>query len=241
VEDACKAQLIPGNAYRWEVPVEVNHDATPYERMRFGRVFQKMKVKLVWSNQSWKNKYKNLEVERDVWMTCIPRVNNILDYARTHRSYIDDLGPLAIHVRTQHLTVGGYLRIGLSLPSPSPNCKLIRLEIAILQNTTLHSRKRVNHVEKCPTEKIQFLSVEGQELSQRCRGNVQGNWILRIPACDRVRPSTLQGSKDASIRLTHQLEIRIVFDAEGNNSDKPMIYTAQWPLILPSVSKIPAT
>jgi len=236
VEDTCFTRLVPGNAYRWEVPVEVNNDATPYERMRFGRVFQKMKVKLVWGNQSWKNKYKNLEVERDVWMTCIPRVSNVLDYARTHRTFIDQLGPLAIHVRTQHLTVGGYLRIGLSLPSPSPTCKLIRMEVAILQSTTLHSRKRRGHIENCPIEKIKFHTAEGNDLLEILQGTRQ-NQVMRIPSCDRIRPSTLNGSKDASIRLSHQLEIRLVFqDDVDSPGGKPLVYTAKWPLVLPSCS-----
>ncbi|UZJ52045.1 hypothetical protein CBS101457_001365 [Exobasidium rhododendri] len=236
VEEACQAELLPGNAYRWEVPVDLGNDVTPYERMRFGRVFQKMRVKLVWSNQSWMSKYKDLKVERDVWLTCIPRSSNLLDYARTHRGFVEGLGMIAVHMRTQHLTVGGYLRVGLSLPSLNAQCKVLRFEIFIRQTTTLHSRKRPGVVQECPPERRNLLTVEGEELMEMLQATNQGNWIVRIPFCDQLRPSTLQGSTDAAIRLNHQLEVCTTFDPTGTGSGKakPLVHRAAWSFILPS-------
>jgi hypothetical protein len=212
---------------------------TPYERMRYGRVFQKMRVKLEWSKQSsLLKKYSNLQVEKDVWLTCIPRVSNLLDYARTHRSTVEGLGPVAMHIRTHHLTVGGYLRFGLSLPAEVAHDKIKKIEIVIIQKTVLHSRIRVGVVQRCFPERIKVQTIESPELQEKLQvvqEQRQGNWIVRIPKCDVLRPSTMQGSKDAAIRLSHQLEMRVTFCKKPGEQE--MAYAAQWPLLLPSVSK----
>lgn len=227
-------ELVPGQAYKWEVPIEIPHNVAPYERMKFGRVFQKMRVQLEWQNKSWLSKYKNLLVERDVWITCIPRISNMLDYARTHRTMQDHLGPMSIHIRSHHLTVGSYLRLGLYLPLIPFHTLILRLELATIQSTFLHSRKRPGAVFRdCTPERIPFLTVEGDEFRAKMQ-NHQVDWIARIPSCDRIRPSTLSGSKDAAIRLSHKIEIRIYFSTNQTTLDKPLVYSAQWPVILPS-------
>lgn len=239
--DAASFRPLPGNAYRWEVPVEVDHDVAPYERMRFGRVYQRMKISLKWesASSSFLSKYKSMEVERDVWMTCIPNISNALDYAKTHRTIINQLGPVIIHVRTYHLTVGGYLRIGLSLPTVDTAANIVGMQLAILQSTSLYSRKRPGQVVPCKTERLQFLHIEGEELKAKMREQNLANWAARIPTCDRLRPTTLDGSMKAAIRLSHHIEVRIIFHPTNDaarKKDEPLVYTARWPVTLPSVS-----
>lgn len=242
VPDASKLELLPGSAYRWEVPIEVSHDVAPYERMRYGRVFQKMSVHLEWCTKTWLlSKYKDVSVERDVWLTCVPRLSNMLDYAKTHRTMNEHLGPLVMHIRSHHLVVGGYLRLGLHLPSFNRNCKILRMDVSFIQATTLHSRKRSGVVYPAtPADKITFLKVEEEEFTDKMQ-NLQAIWIARLPTCHQMRPSTQIGSTSAAIKVTHKLEVRLVFVPKGQPSgEKPITYSAMWPVTLPSVSVISA-
>jgi hypothetical protein len=244
VSEAQNLELLPGTAYRWDVPIEVNHDVAPYERMRYGRVFQKMSVQLHWSKRTSSSKmfsrYKDLSVDRDVWIATIPRVSNMLDYAQTHRTENEDLGPMVIHVRSHHLTVGSYLRLGLYIPQLNEkNVKILKMELSIKQYTTLHSRKRngVVHQDAHP-EVIPFLVVQGDEFDAELRPRLHSNWIARIPHCHRLRPSTLTGSTEAAIRVSHRIQVKISYEPEDSMSNKEssVSYVAQWPVTISSVS-----
>lgn len=240
-------ELLPGTAYRWDVPIEVNHDVAPYERMRFGRVFQKMSVNLKWSSSSLKKKmifakYKELSVDRDVWIATIPRVSNMLDYAQTHRTEYQDLGPIVIHVRSAHLTVGSYLRLGLYIPQfNEKNIKILKMELSMKQYTSLHSRKRNGMVyQDSNPEVIPFLTVQGDEFDAKLRPNLHSNWIARIPHCHRLRPSTLSGSTEAAIRVSHRIQLKIAYIPEeasrSDDNNSSVSYVAQWPVTISSVS-----
>lgn len=242
VESATNMALSSGKVYTWEVPLEVQHDTPPYERCTYGRVYQRIRVKFDWD--SWGSWLKggggrSLVAEKDAFIVCIPRTSNILDYARTHRSAAEHLGPIIMHARSQHLTVGGYLRLAVSLPSLSPDMRLIRIGFSLIETTTLHSRKRLGYTEQCSPDRVEFFCVEGDELknslqtSDQAVKTFEGAWIARLPGDDKIRPSTLGGSRSA-IRLTHVLEAKIIFAPE--KGAKPLVYSASWPLILPSVS-----
>lgn len=245
VESATNMALSSGKVYTWEVPLEVKHDTSPYERCTYGRVYQRIRVKFDWDGWgSWLKGggSRSLVAEKDAFLVCIPRTSNILDYARTHRSAAEHLGPIIVHARSQHLTVGGYLRLAVSLPSLSPTVKLNRIVFSLIETTTLHSRKRQGYTERCAPDRVEFFSVEGDKLKEFLRDSdgvakaFEGAWIARLPGDDQIRPSTLGGSRSA-IRLSHLLEAKIIFAPEqGAQPAKSLVYSASWPLILPSVS-----
>jgi len=60
-----------------------------------------------------------------------------------------------------------------------------------------------------PTE-INLLDATPEEL--KCEGNkpYEQDWLVRLPNCDNVRPSTIQGS-DAAVRTIHNIEIHLSF------------------------------
>lgn len=139
--------------------------------------------------------------------------------------------------------------MGISIPAPSPQTEIEKVQLILIQSTKMISRGKKSHSVECKPEKFPFMSIEGEELKNciRKEGHVElqsgfplvGNWVARIPTDQRARPSTLQGSKNASIRVSHQLEVRIIFKTEkrrnpGQDPIPSTIYSASWPLILAS-------
>lgn len=255
VEEVHDIKLEQGQTYKFQTLLEIPHDVTPYDMNKYGRVLPRIRAKLKWSSSNAKTKFifnslRDLTAEQDVWIVPVPRTSNILDYARTHQSAIEDLGPFVIHARTHHLTVGGYMRLGLSIPAPAENVEIEKVQLLLVQSTKLISRGKSGHIANCKPDKIPFMSIEGEELKQ-CIKEQQpgqqggapliGNWVARIPTDQRARPSTLQGSKDVSLRISHQLEVRIIFRTNSKKQQQPgqdkipsTIYSAAWPLTLAS-------
>lgn len=247
LDEARDVVLEPGQTYHFQTLIEVPHHVTPFECNRYGRVLPRVRARLHWAGAKSRlfGGPRDLRAEQDVWVMGVPRTSNVLDYARTHQSFVEHLGPIILHARTQHLTVGGYLRLGLSLPAPALGCKIEKVLITLVQSTKLTSRSNSGHFTVCKPERIPFLSVEGEELQKCLRSSVDqqsgralsGNWVARIPHDRYARPSTLEGSKDAALRITHQLEVRIVFvppETVANKPVFPVAYSAAWPLTLAS-------
>lgn len=254
IEEVHDIRLEQGQTYNFQTLLEIPHDVTPYDMNKYGRVLPRIRAKLKWSTCGAKTRFifgslRDLTAEQDVWIVSVPRTSNILDYARTHQSAIEHLGPFVIHVRTHHLTVGGYMRMGLSIPAPAANVEIEKVQLFLVQTVKLISRGKCRHTKECKPDKIPFMSIEGEELKQCIRqgeGNQQhgsplvGNWVARIPTDQKARPSTLQGSKDASLRVSHQLEVRIIFRTNkkhkkpGQDIAPATIYSASWPLTLAS-------
>ncbi|PWN36291.1 uncharacterized protein FA14DRAFT_53831 [Meira miltonrushii] len=255
VEEVHDIKLEQGQTYNFQTLLEIPHDVTPYDMSRYGRVLPRIRAKLKWSSCGAKSRFifgslRDLTAEQDVWIVSVPRTSNILDYARTHQTAIEDLGPFVIHVRTHHLTVGGYMRMGLSIPAPAANVQIEKVQLFLVQTTKLISRGKSRYTKECKPDKIPFMSIEKEELKRCIRqeeeGSQQegsplvGNWVARIPTDQRARPSTLQGSKDASLRVSHQLEVRIIFrkstetKSPGQEVLPATIYSASWPLTLAS-------
>ncbi|MCP6330184.1 hypothetical protein NL460_29020, partial [Klebsiella pneumoniae] len=63
---------------------------------------------------------KTLVAEKNMFFIQTVAATGFLPYYHVHRGAEEGLGPVFLGVRTQHLTVGGYLRITFSLDSPSP-------------------------------------------------------------------------------------------------------------------------
>lgn len=159
-------------------------------------------------------------------------------------------------MRSQHLTVGGYLRITFSLASPSPNLQLRSLTLALLQQTTLKSRVRRNYSEQPPVERFPFFEADASQLAS-CIESAhtddddapdgllalaqnegvpapemgQSNFVARLPNDSEARASSLPGG-DVAIHMSHALELIIKY-TDGEEGEE-QTYRASWGLILPS-------
>ncbi|GAK63877.1 uncharacterized protein PAN0_003d2086 [Moesziomyces antarcticus] len=163
IESATDLKLESGSIYQFEVSFSVDHSTAPYQRCKYGRHHQKVQVKATFPGLLGK---KTLVAEKNMFFIQTVAATGFLPYYHVHRGAEEGLGPVFLGVRTQHLTVGGYLRITFSLDSPSPTLQLHSLKLALLQQTTLKSRVRRNYMEFPPSERFVFFEAGPEELKQ---------------------------------------------------------------------------
>lgn len=233
VESAKQLAVRKGNVYQWDIPLHINHNVAPYERSIYGRLFHKIVVTLTWAGWSalWKGG-RTLSSEQMVFIAVAPRDHHALNYARTLNGHARGLGPILFHVRTRQVSVGGYLRVALSIPRAFKDAKLHALHATTIQHTTLHSRQQSTLVEACEPERFAFWKCSQDELNESIQKveaedyiSMEGYWILRIPHDSQIRPSTATGSL-AAIKHSHSLELKLVFYRDG----ELMAYTTRWPI-----------
>ncbi|PWN94220.1 hypothetical protein FA10DRAFT_43643 [Acaromyces ingoldii] len=232
------AKLNKGDVATYEVALTIDHTSPPYERCRWGRINHLVRAELQLPNS------KGQTVEKGFTLNTLPRTITTNDYSRTHRSFSELLGPVILHVCSLHLTVGGFLHIGISLPSPAPNVRLVCITLSIVQKTRLASRKRPGHEEDCPEKTVEFHRVEGSELDRFMGKDERAEaWIARLPHDNDVRPTTISSSQ-TPIRVSHRLEVKMIFEESDDGPDeeskvgkkkKPQkVYLAAWPIHLVS-------
>lgn len=165
----------------------------------------------------------------------------MLNYVYTHHGHSETLGPVVLHNRSRQLSVGGYLRVALSLPRLNAGCQLHKLVLTLIQNTTLVSRKDPGHSEQCQPQRKIFLEIGREELQKAVKASeeevgreaVNAHWIARLPHDQQVRSSTLYGNQ-AAIRHDHALELSLTY--KGSETDTLKTYTSSWPILLPNCS-----
>lgn len=163
IASAIDLKLEAGTTYQFEVSFSVDHSTAPYQRCKYGRHHQKVQVKATFPGLLGK---KTLLAEKNLFFIQTVAATGFLPYYHVHRAAEEGLGPIFLGVRTQHLTVGGYLRITFSLASPSPTLRLYSLKLALLQQTTLKSRVRRNYLEYPPSERFVFFEAGAEELKK---------------------------------------------------------------------------
>lgn len=163
IESANDLKLEAGSIYQFEVSFRVDHSTAPYQRCKYGRHHQKVQVKATFPALLGK---KTLVAEKNLFFVQTVATAGFLPYYHVHRAAEESLGPIFLGLRTQHLTVGGYLRITFSLDSPSPTLQLHSLKLTLLQQTTLKSRVRRNYRELPPSERFVFFEAGPAELKQ---------------------------------------------------------------------------
>lgn len=168
IASATDLKLEAGTTYQFEVQFSVDHSTAPYQRCKYGRHHQKVQVKATFPGLLGK---KTILAEKNYFFIQTVAATGFLPYYHVHRSAEEGLGPIFLGVRTQHLTVGGYLRITFSLASPSPTLQLHSLKLALLQQTTLKSRVRRNYVEYPPSERFVFFEAGPEELKKCLQGS----------------------------------------------------------------------
>jgi len=233
VDSAKHLSVRKGNVYQWDIPLHISHNVAPYERSIYGKLFHKIVVTLTWSGWSalWKGG-RTLSSEQMVFIAVAPRDHHALNYARTLNGHARGLGPVLFHVRTRQVSVGGYLRVALSLPKAAKDTKLHALHATMVQHTTLHSRQQPSLVEACTPERHAFWKCSESELNESIQrkeeedhSSMEGYWIIRIPHDSLIRPSTVAGSL-AAIKHSHSLELKLIFYRDG----ELMAYTTRWPI-----------
>lgn len=171
----------------------------------------------------------------------MPPSTDVISYAHTHDGFSELLGPVILHTRSRQLSVGGYLRAALSLPSAPPGMQLQKLTLTLVQGTTLVSRREPGHVEHCQPERIPLSNLGPAELQAKTKrvtgedqcDSLDVDWIARIANDLQARSSTLLGNK-AAIRRDHVLEMSLTY--RGTEQEEPATYLASWPVLLPACS-----
>lgn len=95
--------------------------------------------------------------------------------------------PFFISLRTQHLTIGGFLRAALVLSSPRPDVELVSFTAKLVQQVSLKSRDLQNFREVALPTEVEFLRATGDELKVNEKKAIEESWLVRLPNCNRVR------------------------------------------------------
>ncbi|SNX82828.1 uncharacterized protein MEPE_01534 [Melanopsichium pennsylvanicum] len=197
IDSAADLKLEAGSIYQFEVSFSVDHSTAPYQRSKYGRHHQKVQVKATFPALFGK---KTLMAEKNLFFIQTVANTGFLPYYHVHRSAEEALGPIFLGVRTQHLTVGGYLRITFSLDSPSPTLQLHSLKLSLLQQTTLKSRVRRNYVESPPSERFDFFEVGPEELQKCLPGSTDDGGLDGLLALAKEQQ---QQQSDEAARSSH--------------------------------------
>lgn len=252
--------LEPGKVYSWDFIFEVPHEAAPYERSKHGKLYQKLSAKLTLrgSGGLMGAGKKTLTSSKNAFFVALPARDGALAYSFTHRDAAEHLGPMLVTTRSQHLTVGGYIRTALSLPSPRPDLIITQSSLTLAQKVTLHSRRRRGHKQACPVEMFPVLLSDGEDVvreetpispsdeaydpnardgdAEKVHVSFEGSWINKLPTDDKVRPSSLPGS-DSAIKLSHEFDFVLKYTFPGAKEvtgKDELVYRATWDVALPS-------
>lgn len=166
----------------------------------------------------------------------MPRVSHNLCYAQEKTAFVQGLGLMDWSIQTRRMAVGSYLGIKMApfaLPL-SGDAMVLGMHVAITQSVRLISRQS-RHYSYGYSEPKRFalLDVDGKTLQEN-----QGawDWLVQIPSCKILRPSTLLASKEAAIRIAHHMEISIDYWTEKVGKRMNSTYRFKWPVVLASVS-----
>ncbi|KAK0563803.1 hypothetical protein OC844_002034 [Tilletia horrida] len=230
VKDAAGLQLQPNTIYTFRAVFRVPNETSEYHRSMYGRRYQKATVKLTapgfLKSKTWMN-------EKNLFFVHHPVSDDAFSYSRSETAVADGLGVVLTKASSAHLNVGGYLRVWLELPAPSPDVEVRHFEVSLLQSFTLRSRSDLNVEEVCPVQRLPFLTVQGNELDI-------GHWIARIPDDSTAKPSS-HTVLSRGIIITHAFELAITYayksaisSSSSSSKDSTRVLRLRWPINLPS-------
>ncbi|CAO1632818.1 unnamed protein product [Sympodiomycopsis kandeliae] len=230
VGEATNYAISPGNSYAWDIPLLVPWTAAPYTRGNLARNYWTLSAKVQFPGKMFLNNNKNLSATKNIFVISAPKEVSALTYQHIHTGIADGLGPIQLSFISSLFTVGGYLRGALLLPSPSSEMKIHGISMSIIQTVTLQSRKRTGYFEKCRDLRVEFMNLNGAELESQilhtgalCKsrpananGEIELEWLTRLPTDEKARPSNQAGG-DTHIRLSHHLELSLLYDVDKAN------------------------
>ncbi|KDN42197.1 hypothetical protein K437DRAFT_257974 [Tilletiaria anomala UBC 951] len=260
-QGASNLGLEPGKVYSWDFIFEVPHESAPYERSKHGRLYQRVTAKLWLKGRGGLigSGKKTLTAQKNVFFIALPGQDESLAYSFTHRDAVEHLGPLLVTTRSQHLTVGGYIRTALSLPNPNPELQILEASLYLIQTFHLHSRKQVL-MQPCQADYFPIFESKGSDIlreEEQAQGSdeeddeddendnassaskhvsFEGSWINKLPTDNMVRCSALPGSLSA-IKPQHQFQFSLKYTYPGMQEElgKPSkLYQATWSVNLAS-------
>ena len=134
---------------------------------------------------------------------------------------------MRIQITSPHLTMGGHLRLDLSLPSPARSYNVQRVRVCLAQTVTLQSRKTPSYDEPCPAGVMTIANMGEYDLGQTMRATegtgLHLHKLVRISSEDAIRPSTLPASQTC-IRVSHKLVVYVHFN-HGKKTKKRASHT----------------
>jgi hypothetical protein len=113
-------------------------------------------------------------------------VNPFFELYYTQSHFLFDQ-PLFIALRTQHLTVGGFVRVALVLSGPKPTLSLNSFTITIVQQPRVRSRKEPKIMEISVPTYTEFFKATEADLMLLPNQPADKAWIARLPSCDEIR------------------------------------------------------
>ncbi|CAO1635861.1 unnamed protein product [Parajaminaea phylloscopi] len=250
VEAAAGLTIQSGSVYHWDVPILIPCNVAPYERGRHARNYWRLNAKMTFPGVILK---KSITSAKNLWVCSAP-TDEAYNYGHLHSGFAEGLGQVQLSFVSRSFTVGGYLRGAILLPSPSKTLKIHAVNMTLIQTVTLHSRKKPDHVERIPDARYDFVSLKDSELASKvchtralCKpqpyldeDGIMLEWIARLPSDHEARPTTLAGS-DAHIKLSHSMELVILFDIDkdapvrdANGNALRRRYRVTWPVTLVS-------
>lgn len=158
-----------------------------------------------------------------------PNGEGFIPLDHVHRDYVDELGPLEVSFKTQHLTIAGYIMVEMYLPSPAPALEIKGLSVTLEQHTSIHDNGHL--VETLPVDTHTLLEKGGREDCLMRAPNhsaaIRCFYYVKLPTDDYCRPSTLEWSM-ARLRHQHFIKFDLLYKKE-----KLRCASVNVPVILP--------
>ncbi|TIA85889.1 hypothetical protein E3P99_03860 [Wallemia hederae] len=141
-----------------------------------------------------------------------PQDSQYVPLEHIHQDFVEDVGSFEVSFKSNHLTTQGYIDVGMYLPSAAPGLEIKGVKVKFEQHTTVHDSKKV--ISTPPVDK-EVLHLEGDGDSTLIKAEsdneaIFGHWILRLPANDRIKSTTMDFS-NGRIQRKHYLEFNVMF------------------------------
>lgn len=158
-----------------------------------------------------------------------PNGEGFIPLDHVHQDYVEDLGPLEVSFKTQHLTIAGYILVEMYLPSPAPSLEIKGLTVSLEQHTSIHDDGHL--VETLPVDTHVLLDEGGRgDYMMRAPEHsvaIRSFYYVKLPTDDYCRPSTLDWSR-ARLRQQHFIKFDLLYKKEKLRSASVKI-----PVVLP--------
>ncbi|KAE8217793.1 hypothetical protein CF319_g8196 [Tilletia indica] len=201
--DVSDQDLLPGTIHSWQAKLEIPHTAPAYNIVHNNKSHQYLIAVARYQSRLRLNRI--ITARKDIYLIHQPAIAGDSDpfvYSHVQTGAHDGIGPVLVQAHAQHLTVGGMIRVQAQLPAPSKLFRLTSVEFAIQQKVTLRSRRKKGLEQELTPRRLVLLHQSRSELEA-------DGWLLRLPTCSLMRPSSASGS--AGIDIQHLFTARFSY------------------------------
>ncbi|KAK0522847.1 hypothetical protein OC842_006343 [Tilletia horrida] len=238
--DVAGQPLLPGVVHTWEARLDIPHTSPPYsvcpDAHSVTRTHQYLVASARYPSRLGMQRAKT--ARKDLYFVHQPAFtaadSDPYCYTHTQTGANEGIGPVLVGARSQHLTVGGTMRVQVQIPAPAESFQLRSIEFAVQQNITLRSRKEKGKEHVLPPSRLVLLHEDRSDVKP-------DGWLLRLPTCSMMRPSSVDDRR--GIHVEHLFTARFSYNTADtsasssslmNASLKPYAYTLAWSIHIPS-------